>query len=299
MQSDHLNYRRLVGSSLVGALIGLVFDFAVTFLTRTGNTFAYRQIPSYLAFGIVGFAGGWLFELFKVQAEVTDDAVRAVDAMSHSVERLTRRIGFADQALGMLTDAPRHAEVLSALIKASLADNFRNIPYVGVPTYLRLLGIAVSHAESYEGIHRFPFRWYADTQAGQYLGALRDKEMRVKTRVLIIDDADLPAMCEDLDNHAVMDYYWQHTGAVATYWMTVGEFHRAFPGRKVPDDLALYDRQLWVAYDEVTQTLNFDVVGNDAAECQLFDDLQEMISRSAPELKSVERAGDSRLRLPS
>jgi hypothetical protein len=57
----------------------------------------------------------------------------------------------------------------------------------------------------------------------------------------------------------------------------------------VPSDLAVYDRQLWVAYDEHSQTLTFDVVAPEAEVCRLFDDLQDMIARGVPELKRVER----------
>jgi hypothetical protein len=87
-----------------------------------------------------------------------------------------------------------------------------------------------------------------------------------------------------------MAYYWRHTGDVETYWMTVSEFRRAFLGMEVPRDLALYDRELWVAYDEQTQTLAFNVLPNDAAECRMFNDLREMISQGSPELKRVDPA---------
>jgi hypothetical protein len=76
-------------------------------------------------------------------------------------------------------------------------------------------------------------------------------------------------------------YYWRHTGDVETYWMTVGEFRMTFPGRDVPRDLALYDRQLLVAYDESRLILRFDVVRREADVCRLFDDVMEMISRHA------------------
>ena len=103
-----------------------------------------EQVPSYVAFGIVGFAGGWLFELFKAQTEVTDESVRALTEVQRSVEQLTRRLTYQDEALTMLSSSPRHNEVLTALIKASLWDSFRSIPYVGVPAYLKLLGLAIS-----------------------------------------------------------------------------------------------------------------------------------------------------------
>ena len=70
--------------------------------------------------------------------------------------------------------------------------------------------------------------------------------------------------------------------------MTVGEFRMTFPGRDVPRDLALYDRQLLVAYDESRLILKFDVVRREADVCRLFDDVMEMISRHTPTLKRVE-----------
>ena len=42
--------------------------------------------------------------------------------------------------------------------------------------------------------------------------------------------------------------------------------------------------------DEQTQTLAFNVLPEDAAECRLFDDLHEMIAGGSPELKRVDRA---------
>jgi hypothetical protein len=114
----------------------------------------------------------------------------------------------------MLIDAPRHNEALSELIKASINDNFRSIPDVGVAAYLRVLSLAINHAERYEGIQRNPFRWYRDTDAGYYLEALREKPMTTKTRLVLVDDDDLEAMQQDLADPAVMEYYWQHTGSV-------------------------------------------------------------------------------------
>jgi hypothetical protein len=99
------------------------------------------------------------------------------------------------------------------------------------------------------------------------LEALREKPMTTKTRLVLVDDDDLEAMQQDLADPAVMEYYWQHTGSVETYWMSVGDFRFTFPGRDVPRDLALYDRQLLVAYDESKLILRFDVVRRDAGVC--------------------------------
>jgi hypothetical protein len=38
--------------------------------------------------------------------------------------------------------------------------------------------------------------------------------MSIKTRLVLIDDADLDDMKADLANSEVMDYYWRHTGRV-------------------------------------------------------------------------------------
>lgn len=289
VRPDHLSYRRLVKSALVGALIGIVFDLAVAFLTRSGSPFSLGQVPSYVAFGIVGFAGGWLFELFKAQTEVTDESLRSLTEVQDKVEQLTRRLSYADEALSLLSGAPRHNQALTAMIKASLSDSFRSIPYVGVPAYLKMLGLAISHADGYEGTHRTTFRWFFEREAGHYLSGLRDKAMTVKTRLVLIDDADVDAMREDLADPEVMGYYWRHTGDTETFWMTVSEFRKAFPRRDVPRDLALYDRELWIAYDEANQTLSFDVVPPENEVCRLFGDLREMINRGQPELKRVQR----------
>ena len=179
------------------------------------------------------------------------------------------------------------------MIKASLSDSFRSIPYVGVPAYLKMLGLAISHADGYEGTHRTTFRWFFEREAGHYLSGLRDKAMTVKTRLVLIDDADVDAMREDLADPEVMGYYWRHTGDTETFWMTVSEFRKAFPRRDVPRDLALYDRELWIAYDEANQTLSFDVVPPENEVCRLFGDLREMINRGQPELKRVQRTETS------
>jgi hypothetical protein len=219
MRPDHLSYTRLLKAAVLGAVIGVIFDLAVTLGTSpkgltTKGAFSIVQVPSAVAFLLVGFAAGWLFELFKAQTEVTDQSLQFLAETQKSVERLTRRITYQDRALTMLIDAPRHNEALSELIKASINDNFRSIPDVGVAAYLRVLSLAINHAERYEGIQRNPFRWYRDTDAGYYLEALREKPMTTKTRLVLVDDDDLEAMQQDLADPAVMEYYWQHTGSV-------------------------------------------------------------------------------------
>jgi hypothetical protein len=220
---------------------------------------------------------------------VTDGAVRAVAELERDVARLTRRLGFADQALSMLMEAPRHHEALTELIGSSVNEKFRSIPDVGVAAYLRVLGLAIDHAARYEGVHTSGFRWYRDTDAGHYLDGLRDKPMATKTRLLLVEDADLAAMHDDLADPEVMGYYWRHTGDVDTFWMSTGDFRTAFPARDLPHDCALYDRQLFVAYDEPRLVLRFDVLDPANSLGRLFDDVRELSARNAPTLHRVER----------
>jgi F0F1-type ATP synthase assembly protein I len=77
MRPDHLSYTRLLKAAVLGAVIGVIFDLAVTLGTSpkgltTKGAFSIVQVPSAVAFLLVGFAAGWLFELFKAQTEVTE-----------------------------------------------------------------------------------------------------------------------------------------------------------------------------------------------------------------------------------
>ena len=97
MERYQFSYSRLTRSSLIGALIALVFDFVVTFLTSSQDVFALKRIPAYVAFLLVGFAGGWLFELFRIQTDVTAESGRTLTELQASVESLTRKITYQDQ----------------------------------------------------------------------------------------------------------------------------------------------------------------------------------------------------------
>ena len=73
--------------------------------------------------------------------------------------------------------------------------------------------------------------------------------------------------------------------------MTVSGFRMTFPGRDVPRDLALYDRQWLIAYDESKLILKFDVVRREADVCQLFDESDGNDLSGYASLKRVESAG--------
>ena len=92
MRPDHLSYTRLLKAAVLGAVIGVIFDLAVTLATSpkglTGKgAFSIVQVPSAVAFLLVGFAAGWLFKLFKAQTEVTDQSLQFLAETQKNVER--------------------------------------------------------------------------------------------------------------------------------------------------------------------------------------------------------------------
>jgi KAP family P-loop domain len=192
-------------------------------------------------------------------------------------ESLAAKITYQDQAFGMLMRSPRHNEVLTSLIRASTIDNFRIIPLVGVPSYLMFLEKAIAHSDGYEGIQRKPLSWFREVGGGAYLSDLKRRNMRYKKRLIIIDETDKAQMEFDLADASTLDYYWSHTGAVATYWITSRDFLANFPGMStIPRDLALFDRELLIAYDEQAMMVTFDVLDTASALNQLFDSLDQL-----------------------
>ena len=286
--------------ALIAVAGALILETIVTFATGFRQAFTFREVPTHLAAILVGALGGWLFELFRELTVATSEAIKDVSSLTSSVTALTAKITYQDQALSMLTRCPRHNVALTALIRASMSDNFRNIPLVGEPTYLNFLERAIEHSDGYEGIQRRPLRWYKDTDAGPYLVDLKRRNMDYKRRLFIVDDDEFEDMQADLANPEIVEYYWQHTGKVDSYWMTATEFRSTFPGMQIPRDLALYDRQvgndpdsspaLLICYDEDNSLLTFDVVGDESDVTRLFGELEDMAKRALPVLKEIELA---------
>jgi len=63
MRPDHLSYTRLLKAAVLGAVIGLLFDLAVTLATGSTKAFTLAQIPSSVAFLLV-----WLRRRLAVRA---------------------------------------------------------------------------------------------------------------------------------------------------------------------------------------------------------------------------------------
>jgi hypothetical protein len=53
--------------------------------------------------------------------------------------------------------------------------------------------------------------------------------MSIKTRLVLVDDDDVEDLEGDLASPEVMEYYWRHTGNVATYWVSAAISAMPFP----------------------------------------------------------------------
>ncbi|GAA1693178.1 hypothetical protein GCM10009745_43340 [Kribbella yunnanensis] len=281
--------KRLAGSALVGTL---TLEAILLFSAGANNAFTARQLPSHVLAVIVGTLGGWIFELFRQLLSATSNSLEELGRLNASLGALTERIDYQETALGMLTSCPRHNDALSKLIRSSMSDNFRNIPYVGPAAYLGYLRSAVEHSDGYEGIQRNTLRWYQESGATAYLQELKSKRMKFKTRLFVIDDDEAEQMERDLADEELLAFYWQHTGDVASYWITVSDYRRNYPALIIPRDFALYDHTLLITYDEDKQILSFDVLDpGQSPQAQIFRTLHELTRHQAAAFRPVPHVG--------
>ncbi|TDD61382.1 hypothetical protein E1263_07695 [Kribbella antibiotica] len=291
-----VDLRRLAGSALVGTL---TLEAILLFSAGATEAFTARQLPSHVLAVIVGTLGGWIFELFRALLSATSNSLMELSRLNGSLSALTERIDYQETALGMLTSCPRHNDALSKLIRSSMSDNFRNIPYVGPAAYLGYLRSAVEHSDGYEGIQRNTLRWYQESGATAYLIELKSKRMKFKTRLFVIDDNEAEQMERDLADQDLLRFYWEHTGDVASYWITVSDFRRNYPALTVPEDFALYDHTLLISYDEGKQILSFDVLDpGQSPHAQIFRTLHELTRHRAAAFRTVPHAASSTPELP-
>lgn len=279
---------KIVRLALIAFAGAFILEVILIFATGLRDAFTVHQIPADLSALLVGGLAGLLFELFREITDTTAETLRVATEMQESFETLTAKIKYQDEALGMLLKCPQHNVALSQLVKASISENFRNIPLVGVPSYFNFLRSAITHAEGYEGIQRKPLSWFRDTNGGAYLSELKRRNMRNKTRLIIIDKENSAQWQADLQDEDCLKYYWSNTGRVATYWITAEEFLAYFPSWKsAPRDLALYDRQLIISYDEQTRILSFDVLDATSSIVQLFQSIEQLSTQGLPILHEL------------
>ena len=261
MAHSRIKAWRLAGVAAGGAAL---VEVVLILSEGLGNAFTISRIPNHLTAIAVGGLLGWMYELLRELSAATATSLQGIST-------LLGKINYQDEALSMLTGSPRHNEVLTMLIAASMKENFRNIPYVGEAAYLEYLSNAIEHSSGFQGVQRKPLRWFRDESANGYLHALRDRRMSYKTRIFIIDDADVDEMEHDLRDPDLLAYYWENGGSVDSYWISTERFRRQFPGRRIPDDFALFDGSLLIAYDTDHQVLTFNLVEESSCpERQIF-----------------------------
>jgi hypothetical protein len=263
------------------AVLGAVLTDVVVVLSEGfEKAFSVASIPHHVGAIAVGGLLGWMYELLRELSKATTSSVREITS-------LTSKISYQDEALTMLLSCPRHNDVLTMLIAASMRDNFRNVPYVGVGDYLRYLAKAIEHSGEFQGIQRKPLHWFRETSTAGYLEVLRDRKMARKTRIFVIDQDDVAGMEEDLADQEVLDYYWEHGGDVESYWISTDQFKKHCPRLRLPDDFGLYDGALLIAYDADRQVLTFNLVADGSTEKRIFDSQRELEKRGVPAFKRI------------
>jgi hypothetical protein len=258
---------------LIAAVVGALLLEAITFALNPSISEA--NVPKFVSSLVVGAIVGWMYELLR-------DTRRRSGELVREAATVTSRLKYHDRALQMLSECPRHGAALHSLISASVSKNFQCIPYVEVGQYLDHLDLAVDHADRFDGIQRKPVSWFKATGAERYLGRLREKRMRSKVRIFVIDEADVAQMTSDLADASVMDFYWSCTGDVETFWISAGDLQDHFPRMAVPRDSALFDRRLSIAYVPQYKVLEFDVLPEGDGQRTVFEELEEQLRQERP-----------------
>ncbi|HTA92216.1 MAG TPA: hypothetical protein VK745_21705 [Polyangiaceae bacterium] len=201
--------------------------------------------------------------------------------LRESLSRLEKVAERADARLALVTELPLlelgrpdtgHFEVLCRLIGDAL-KSVRVMANVDSVRYLGYLERALSISSMYEGVQRFPIRWFRQGAAPFYLDRLRGKSMERKVRLFVIDDGQVGQMHDDLEDKELLAFYWERTGTdVHSYWIGASELRAA--GLPVVDDCALYDKRLLIEYDEARRVLSFSV-----GEDKQIKDASKLFSR--------------------
>jgi len=235
-----------VASAIAVAALGLLWDY----LDNNGFN-VRRSIAVALLGGMVGGTLGVIAELAR--------------NLRQSLQKLAEVSHTANVRVSLLTHLPlaelgtehrNHFDVLCQLIGDAL-KGVRVMANVDPGQYLTYLRLALGVSDEWEGVQRFPIRWFKVGDAARYLENLRDKSMKRKVRLFLIEDKDEAQMREDIADKETLSFYWEHTGAVPSYWITLSELRKE--GLPVVEDCALYDRRLLIQYDEARRVLSFEV----------------------------------------
>jgi hypothetical protein len=269
---EHAYGDRSALKELLAALSGAAITSVVQALFLLQTNAQFNLIPFALA-AITGGIIGWGYQLAATLRRTSNRALVRL-------EEATLALDLQQEPLSMILSANRHKGLVTRLVERSLRDDFKRISYVNEPQYLNFLTSAIRVSNKSTGVKRQPVRSYRDHASRmmkEYLHSLRDKAMKEKTRIFIIDEEDKKKMEDDLDDSELMNFYWTNAGTdVNSYWITVDDFKEYFSGRlAIPQEFAVYDDELLIQYDGRTRTLMFDLVQPGDERLEIFQQLAE------------------------
>lgn len=275
LANEHTKRDRSILREFLAALTGaaIISILQLLFLLRPGEQFDWSDWRSLALAAITGAILGWGYRLANGLRNTLDEALTRL-------EGATRALDYQQEPLRMILSAKRHKETITQLVSDSLKEKYRFISYVQEAQYLNYLVSAISVSNKSTGVKRRPVRSYKDSESGMmkgYLHALRDRKMKEKVRIFIIDPQDEESMKEDLTDTELMSFYWENAGRdVASYWITATDFNSRFAGQlTIPKEFAIYDDELLIEYDESSRTLFFDIVQPGDERLKVFRQLIE------------------------
>lgn len=178
----------------------------------------------------VGCVVGWIFDLGSRMKEITRESIEKMTELSQILE-------FQQQPLRLLANARVHAPTVGILLKESIGEQYKTIASVDPNKYLSFLKQALNNSGRFNAVMRNRVAWFRDSVDGEsYLQDIARRRMREKVRIFIINDDTVQAMREDLADAPLMEFYWQKTGAVDTYWITESDLKMNYPDLRMPDD---------------------------------------------------------------
>jgi 23S rRNA U2552 (ribose-2'-O)-methylase RlmE/FtsJ len=261
-----------VASAIVVAVLCVFADYLLQ-----DSTFNWR--PSLSAAVLGGLLGGLLGIAIEVAKHLRQSLSRleAVSNTSSSVVALLTELPIAE----LRSDHQDHLSVVCKLVGDALR-NVRVMADVDETRYLQYLEQAIKVSNEYEGIQRFPIRWFEERNASKYLNILREREMTRKVRLFVIDDERKNEMEEDIRNQDLLANYWKLTGSVESYWITASRLST----ESLPeiDDCALYDRRLLIRFNADRHILTFQIGKGDKIEdvSRVFSRLRRQIEQNRP-----------------
>lgn len=265
--------RHPVLSSLAAAAVGSLAVIVITASVDV-STVTSPSPQAIIASAVVGAVVGWLYDIGSKMNATTQDSIAGMD-------RLAKILEYQREPLNMITKADVHSSTIGQLLRDSIGKQFRDIAYVDSNKYLHYLTLAIDKSSQFNGVQRYPVRWFHDGGRQEYLKRLSQKSMRGgKRRIFIVDDA--VEMEKDLDNSELMAEYWECTGRVLSFWISSEAYRRTY-NLQVPDDFALFDNELLIRYNDERQTLTFDLILKDGVspERDVFTKLEEQIRQGA------------------